>query len=212
MSPPWDYDELVGDEDADDEEEGMDGASVLGYDVLGHEEDYSEEVGRRRRRRRRRGRRGKRGRLLLPSKPGWRRGMVAPGVVAPYQGLQPLPLVPLTDAGVFLPGGATSIEFRGEPQRPFRGERVLADIRRSAGATAVGVFAAAIFVGTDLQTVDVGNVALDFFTANAFGVRLSLMQAQPGMKLRIIAATSIAVPLGESVALNLVILGHSISA
>ncbi len=148
--------------------------------------------------------------LRLPPKPGWRHGQLAPGAVGPYQGLEPLPLTPLANGGVFTPL-FPSIEFRGQPQRPFRGERLLADIRRSAGALGVGIVAAAIFVGTKLQSVDVGSLSLDFFTAQAFGVRLSLMPATPGMIVRIIGQTTIAVPAGETVAVNLVILGRTIS-
>ena len=109
----------------------------------------------------------------------WRQAQLGPGVNAPTEGLYPLPLVPQTNNGVLTPAIGT-IVFSAQPQKPFRGERLIATIVKSAGATAVDVQSTNFFVGTDLQQAFSGNISLSIFSNTAVGVRLALSHVMPG--------------------------------
>jgi hypothetical protein len=148
--------------------------------------------------------------LRLPARPDWRREL-APGVPAPAEGLEPLPLQPRENAGVF-DAGNPAITFEGRPQAPFRAERLIVSVTRSAGAALVRILGQGIFVGRELQLLELNNFDIEFFQANAFGVRLKLAQAQPGVLIRIPCVNSIAVAPGESVQVNMIFLGRSIRA
>lgn len=150
--------------------------------------------------------------LRLPQRPAWRQ-QVAPGVPVPGQGLWPLPLTPSDNDGVF--NAATSnITFRGVPQMPFRGERLLATVGRSAGATAQNIVASGgVIVGTTPQAADIGNLSLDMFVPGAFGVRLQMNQAVPGITVKVPCLVQNGpIGAGESIAVTLVILGRVIRA
>jgi len=171
--------------------------------VMGHYDDDDEdvEVGARRGRRRptNRGR-----------KPSWRKKQLAPGVQAPDQGLMPLPLTPLANNGIFDLNTA-QITFQGQLQKPFRGERVLVSTVRT-GATAVGRLLAQVFVGTDLQQADVQGFDIEQIgETQAFGVRLTMQPAQPGVLIRIITTIDTPVTGTDTVKANMQILGRIIS-
>lgn len=148
--------------------------------------------------------------LALPPRPAWRREL-APGVPAPAEGLEPLPLTPSANAGVF-DAVTPAITWEARPQAPFRAERLLVAVRRSAGAAATQVLGQGIFIGRELQLLELGNFDLEFFSQTAFGVRLKLAQAQPGVLIRIPAITNVPVPVGEFVSATLMFLGRSIRA
>lgn len=172
-------------------------------DVMG---DYT-TVGRARRRRR-----PGHGRKLvaLPPKPGWR-NQLAPGVPMPGEGLQPLPLTPNLNNGVFT-AGFTAIQFTARPQAPFHPERLLASVRRTGTAAAGNIITAQnMFVGRDLQLVEIGAFDVEFFSAQAFGVRLQLDAAQPGVLIRIdCTAVGSTLTTTDTLAVSLMFLGRSI--
>lgn len=174
-------------------------------DVMGDEVVGFETVGGRRRRRR------QGNQIMLPNKPGWRR-QIAPGVPMPGEGLQPLPLRPSANGGVFTQG-FTAIEFTARPQVPFQPERLLASVRR-AGTNAPGVLIEAtnLFVGRDLQLVELGSFDIEFFAANAFGVRLKLDAAQPGVliSMSLQATPSSILTSTDTLAVSLMFLGSSL--
>jgi hypothetical protein len=149
------------------------------------------------------------GMLRLPPKPPWRMGEVAPGVWGPQEGEEILPLTPASNSGVLTSAFGT-INYIAEPQRPFKGERLIVNIRRSAGATAVRALAAQFAVGTQPQQVELGNFDLESFLPNSVGIRMSLTPAQPGMKIQILVVASPAVPVGETVAVSIDIIGKSL--
>lgn len=146
--------------------------------------------------------------LAIPPRPQWRREL-APGVPAPAEGLEPLPLTPQANGGVF-DSVTPAITWEARPQAPFRAERLLVSIRRSAGAALTQVLGQGIFIGRELQLLELGNFDLEFFSQTAFGVRLKLAQAQPGVLIRIPAITNVPVPAGEFVSATLMFLGRSI--
>lgn len=138
---------------------------------------------------------------------GWRAPQLAPGVMAPFEGLVPLPLVPNAGGGTFT-SLVNNITFQARPQKPFRGERLVASVRRSAGAGAVLILAQSIFVGTDLQQAFAGGIDIEVFAANSVDVRMVFTAAQPGIEYSILCTPTIAVPVGETVSVSLTVLGR----
>lgn len=177
------------------------GEEVLGDDIDGDDLEGESTVGAARRLR-------SRGMLRLPARPGWRKA-IAPGVSMPGQGLEPLPLTGTLNGGVFDPTNP-AIDFQARPQAPFRAERLLATVRRSAGAVGVIIQCQALFIGRELQQVESGPFDIEFFSPNAFGVRLNLVQATPGILIRLICNANPVVPVGETVAVSMMFLGHTI--
>lgn len=169
------------------------GAAVVGYD----DEGYPVVVGKRGRPKRRP--------LVAVRKPGWRQGQLAPGVIAPDQGLLPLPM------GNFTFALATqTFTFQGQVQKPFRGERLLVTTVRT-GATAVGRILGQMFVGSDLAALDVPPVDIEQIgNPQAFGVRLTMKPAQPGVFIRIVCALSSALAGADTIFTSVQLLGRNI--
>ncbi len=181
--------------DEDYEDVGMD---VVG-DVVGYEDDGSPIVvtGRKRRRM-----------MRLPPKAGWRSTQLAPGVIAPDQGLLPLPLTG-THGNTF-DASVANITFEGQLQKPFRGERLLVSVVRT-GASAVGRLISQLFVGTDLQQLDVtGFDAEQVGDPGAFGVRLTMKPAQPGVFIRLVTALSTALSGTDTIFATVTVLGRNV--
>lgn len=149
--------------------------------------------------------------IRLPPRPAWRQ-QLAPGVPEPGQGLEPLPLTPSEAGGVFAPAGATIINWEARPQAPFRPERLIALVRRSGDPALIGgisLLTQGLFVGRNLQQVELGPLDLEFFGPGAFGVRLNLVQAEPGVLIRIAVTPSAPIPAATSIAASLTFLGRT---
>ena len=169
------------------------GAAVVGYD----DEGYPVVVGKRAR--------GRRRPMVALSKPGWRQGQLAPGVIAPDQGLLPLPMGQVTFALA-----TQTFTFQGQLQKPFRGERLLVTTVRT-GATAVGRLMGQIFVGSDLAALDVPPVDIEQIgSPNSFGVRLTMKPAQPGVFIRIVTSLSSALAGADTIFATVTLLGRNI--
>lgn len=169
------------------------GASVVGYD----DEGYPIVVGR--------GPRRRGSANIQIQKPGWRQSQVAPGVIAPDQGLLPLPMGNFTFVLA-----AQTFTFQGQVQKPFRGERLLVSTVRT-GTTAVGRLLGQIFVGSDLAALDVPPIDIEQIgSPNAFGVRLTMKPAQPGVFIRIVCALSSALTGTDSIFTSVQLLGRNI--
>jgi len=184
----------------EDEIEGDVMGDVMGYEhpqVIGYDDDGQAIVGARRRRRP--------GGIVRLNKPDWREGQVAPGVIAPDQGLLPLPM------GNFTFALATQTNtFTGQLQKPFRGERLLVTTVRT-GASAVGRLLGQIFVGTDLAQLDVAPIDLEQVgDPGAFGVRLTMKPAQPGVFIRIVTSLSSALAGADTIFTSVTLLGRNI--
>jgi hypothetical protein len=160
------------------------GEDVMGDDdeeVVGYDEDGDPIIVSGRRKRRRKARRG--GSTMTVHKAEWRKSQLAPGVIAPEEGLVPLPLSGNAGVNTFSVT-VTSITFQGVMQKPFRGESLLVSVQRT-GTTATGRLLGQIFVGTDLQQADLTGVDLELIGAvQGFGIRLTMKPAQPGVWIR----------------------------
>lgn len=175
--------DVMGDVMGDDEEQ------VVGYDDSG----YPIVVGAARRR----------GPMVRVTKPAWRRGQLAPGVIAPDQGLLPLPMGNFTFTAT-----AQTNTFSGQIQKPFRGERWLVTTVRT-GASAVGRLLGQPFVGTDLALLDIAPIDIEQIGAgNAFGVRLTMKPAQPGVFIRLVTVLSSALAGTDTIFASVQLLGR----
>lgn len=170
------------------------GAQVVGYD----DEGYPVVVGKRSR-----GRRP--GPRVQLTRPGWRSGQLAPGVIAPDQGLLPLPMGNFTFALA-----AQTNTFQGQIQKPFRGERLLVTTVRT-GASATGRLLGQMFVGSDLAALDVPPIDIEQIgSPAAFGVRLTMKPAQPGVFIRIVTSLSGALAGADTIFVSVTLLGRLI--
>jgi hypothetical protein len=208
--------EVIGETDVlGDDDEEVEG-DVLGYsgpmgnfeggdEIVGYD-DYGNGivVGARRRVVRRKKRRPR----VILSKPKWRNSQLAPGVIAPDQGMLPLPLT-APNGGVFDLANQT-LTFQGTVQKPFRGERLLVSTVRT-GASAVGRLMSQIFVGTDLQQLDVQALDLEQLgDPNAFGVRLTMKPVQPGVFIRIVSTLNIPIAGADTIVTSVQLLGRNV--
>jgi len=167
--------------------------------VLGYDEEGNAVVGRKAHGRR------PGSNLVQVHKPDWRGSQLAPGVIAPDQGLLTLPM------GSFTYTATAQINtFQGQVQKPFRGERWLIRVVRT-GTTATGTILAQIFVGTDLSQLDVAPVDLESLAnPNAFGVRLTMKPAQPGVFIRAITSLDTVLTGTDTIKVTLQLLGRNI--
>lgn len=201
--------EVIGDDDDDVQGDVM-GDDVMGYagpmgdyegsaQVVGFDDQgYPVVVGARKPVRRKRP-------MVALSRPGWRGGQLAPGVIAPDQGLLPLPMGNFT-----FTLAAQTFTFQGQLQKPFRGERLLVTTVRT-GASATGRLLGQIFVGTDLAALDVPPVDIEQIgSPAAFGVRLTMKPAQPGVFIRIVTALSGALAGADTIFATVQLLGRNV--
>jgi hypothetical protein len=201
--------ELSGDDD------DVEGEDILGYagpmgdfegdaEIVGYDEDGNAIVGAKRRRRRRR--RAKR--AVRVRQPQWRKGQLAPGVMAPDQGMLPLPMRG-TPADTYT-AALNAITWEGQVQKPFRGERLLVSVVRT-GTSAVGRLQGNLFVGTDLSQLDVTPFDIELVgDPAAFGVRLAVKPCQPGVIIRLVTNLSAALTGEDTIQANVMLLGRYI--
>jgi hypothetical protein len=172
-------------------------------DVLGYDDDGNEiVVGAPRRR-------IVRARKRVPVRqPRWRKTQLAPGVIAPDQGMVPLPM---TASAAAFSATVPEITWSGVLQKPFRGERLLTSVVRT-GTTATGRVLGRIFVGTDLAQADIGAFDLESVgDPNAFGIRLTMKPAEPGVWIRIIGTATPAPTSTDTISFYITLLGRIIA-
>lgn len=148
-------------------------------------------------------------RLQLQAKPDWRQGQVAPGVQAPQEGMVPLPLIgqPSNTFSVTVP----AITFVGQVQEPYRPERLLVSIVRTGTTAATPRVLGQLFVGTKLQQAQIASFDIELIgTANAFGVRLSCQQVEPGVFVNLQCTLTGAVTGTDTILVNSMFLGRVI--
>ena len=142
-----------------------------------------------------------------PNVRSWMAGRQAPGVWANDEDMVPLPLIPEVNGGVFVAGGPTTINFVGKTQKPFRAERPFADIVPT-GTSVAGVRAyAEAWVGTDYQGANIAPFNLASFVATAFGSRLKLKPAEPGVEITLQVTLSTYPTGSDSVSVGIDLMG-----
>jgi hypothetical protein len=179
---------------------------VMSGDVMGDVMGDFEVVGAARRAARR-AQRSPTGGLVAVNKPGWRRTTAAPGVVAPDQGLLPLPLSGAGGTNTFT-AAINQIIFQGQVQKPFRPERLLVSVVRT-GASATGRLIGQIFAGTDLQQADIQGLDLELLgNVQGFGIRMTMTPIQPGVFLRIVTNLSTPLAAADTIFASVQVLGR----
>jgi hypothetical protein len=137
--------------------------------------------------------------------PSWMNG--AWGVNPPNEMLHVMPLVPQLNGGVFS-STVSAIEFIARPQKPFRGERLITTVTRAGAAGSLPV-STGIFVGVDLQQVESGDIPIETWLATAFGVRLAMVDALPGIEIRIpVTIAGAAITSTDTVTVTVTVLGR----
>lgn len=123
--------------------------------------------------------------IVPPPKPEWRAGDLAHGVQQPDEGLLPMPLAGAGGTSVFT-ATVANITFESQVQKPYRAERMVFIVTRTGASAAALRAQGQIFVGTDLQQGELGLLDFESLGApTAFGFRLSLTPASPGVFLRL---------------------------
>lgn len=147
-----------------------------------------------------------RGVTMQVQKPAWRNQVMAPGVNAPDEGMETLPMGNFT----YVLAAQTNT-FSGQVQVPFRGERWLIRVVRT-GASATGVILAQLFMGKDLAQLDVAQIDLESLAnPGSFGTRLTHKPVQPGVFIRAITALSSALAGADTIFVSLQLIGRDIS-
>lgn len=130
-------------------------------------------------------------RVMIAKRPGWRDGQAAPGVMLPDEGMVPLGLKPDGSGGTFSATSGNLITWIGKLQKPYRAERLLVSVART-GTTATGRLLGQFFVGVDLNQATIDPLDIEVFGApNAFGTRLTLLQAPPGVEITVPVVISV---------------------
>jgi len=176
------YDELVGDE--------LDGGEIMGGGYLVGAAAPPARLAR------------------IPARPNWR-NQLAPGVIQPDEGMIPLGLNGTGGTNTFT-ATLNIITFQGSLQKPFRGERALVSTVRT-GTSAVGRLLTLPFIGTDLQLADINQIDIELVgQAGAFGTRLTMKAAEPGVLIRFQITLSAVLTGTDTITASIMILGRVI--
>ena len=136
--------------------------------------------------------------------------------IVPYGAVPPRPqdneaMFPLGLGFVlFTDTSATTLTLIAQPQRSFRGERLILSIgKNGAGAQNTIVLLSDFKVGDISQKIGGGVLPAEVFSADAFGVRLMLDGAVPGMNITLTFNLSNPLALGESIFVSGAIIGRA---
>jgi hypothetical protein len=166
------------------------GDDLSGDDMEGDDMEGISTVGRGRRVRRGH---GPRAAIAVPT-PQWMNATTSQGVSRPQEDLDFLSFTPLTIAA-----GATTGTLTSQPQRPFRGERLIltaTNITAGTDASGTATINPAIFVGAVQVGATQGATPFQAFRADAFGVRLSWPAAGQGTTINVPVVLTTVAPAG----------------
>lgn len=188
---------------------------VVGFDVMGEDVDGFDVVGARGRalmravRQRAPAARVARA-TMLPSS---LRNSSPQGISRPQEEMDSLPFE-VTQLGAGSAGRAS--QAVGLPQRPFRGERLIASALYQTAAGVVSDVSAAIFItpGIYVGAVQVGaaqgQTPLSVYAATSFGVRLTMPDAGQGTRIFIPWRADIAVIAGDTLVVGFTLIGRAV--
>jgi hypothetical protein len=146
------------------------------------------------------------------STPLWLKGVSAQGVSKAAEELDYLPFTTTQLTTAAPTGAATAF-----PQRPFRGERLIASAFLQPGGGGPPVVASdfviitpAIYVGAVQVGASQGDAPLSTWSSNAFGVRLSMPSAGQGTRVYIPYATLLTLGAGDKVNVAMTLIGRAV--
>lgn len=129
-----------------------------------------------------------------------------PGVPQAGGRLQPLGM----GATAFTSTSGVILTLTAQPQRPFKGMRLVVDLTRT-GTTATGlVTVTRLDIGTDNQLVGSGAISSSAFSALSVDCNLSLAPATPGVSITLQFVISAAPTTTDRVDLSATIFGTAI--
>jgi hypothetical protein len=150
------------------------------------------------------GARGRHHRAQRVPTPRWMNATTSQGVSRPQEELDFLPFEPL----VILHNTTTGV-LLARPQRPFRGERIIITaLNAGADASPNCVIDPAIYVGAVQVGAAQGGTPIAAFSAQAFGVRLSMPAAGQGTDIKLFIRL-LAVDTTNDTFLSAVIIGRA---
>lgn len=168
------------------------GMNVVGDDLEGDDYDMSgmSTIGRGGRRHRR----GGQAQAIAVPTPQWMNATTSQGVSRPQEDLDFMSFTPVTIAA-----GGTTGTLTCQPQRPFRGERLIltaTNITAGTDASLTATINPAIFVGAVQVGSTQGATPFQAFRPDAFGVRLSWPAAGQGTTVNVPVVLTTAAPAG----------------
>lgn len=104
-------------------------------------------------------------------------------------------------------GGAGLLS--AQPQRAFRGERLVLSVFRSAGAVGIPTIINDFSIGDYKQLVGGGSLPVEVFASDAFGVRLMLDASIPGVLYRVSLSALAPIPAGEQIIIAGAVIGRA---
>lgn len=110
----------------------------------------------------------------------------------------------------FINAGPTAFDLVANPQRPFKGARLVIDVRRSAGALAELITVTSLNIGQNNQLVSSAALPAEAFRPDGFDTVLSLDPATPGIAITLGIAISASPGVGETIAISAMIIGDTI--
>ena len=133
-------------------------------------------------------------RALVPNVPG-----------SPRPGAREWPLG--FPVATFTAASGTSLSVTAQPQRAFKGSRLVVDIART-GATATGLISISrFFVGQINQLVSAQPVGAGSFAPNSFHTTLSVDPATPGVDITLTYDTSVAPTAPDQIDVGTTVIG-----
>lgn len=149
-----------------------------------------------------------------PPRPEWTRTLSGQGISHPAEEMDSLPFTVTQFAAGVLAAGALSFA-EAFPQRPFRGERLIATAIRTNAGVSVDVSGAisitpAWYVGAVQVGASQGSTPLAAFGPTAFGVRLAIPPAGQGTRVYIPFQLGFAQVAGDSTVVSFTLIGRSV--
>lgn len=134
--------------------------------------------------------------------------------MVPYGDVPPRPqpdeaMFPMGLGSATLTAAAPAGNLSAQPQRAFRGERLVLSVFRSAGAVGIPVVIAGFNVGDYKQLVGGGSLPVEVFASDAFGVRLMLDASIPGVLYQIQVQALAPIAAGESIIIAGAVIGRA---
>jgi hypothetical protein len=100
-------------------------------------------------------------------------------------------------------------DLTAQPQRAFRGERLVLSVFRSTGAVGIPVVITQFQIGDYKQLVGGGALPVEVFASDAFGVRLMLDASIPGVLYDLQVQALAAIPGGETIIISGAVIGRA---